>query len=299
MTDTIETDYQPLHKAILAIKRDVGRMQRDIPIEASSGRNYSVVGYEQIISKIAPLFQKYGINVYPSVVEESSWDTYRERNDNGLLVKTRETHFAKVIVDYKICDTTGQSETVRIVGESENDNDKSMSAALSFAAKYFFKQTFDLVTGDPDPDTQGSTVRQGDTPRPAETGPQQSPDTSASQPAAAAPPPAPTPQSQPVLETAVQHQQGASTPTGEAVSEKQAQLISVILTGKKDEKFPNNQGMTQGSAYDFVEGVIGRKLDRTVHYTKKFQELTKEEGKKVMDEIKKIPGVSLPDRPRN
>src|ERR1017187_3821055 len=167
MTDTIETNYQPLHKAILSIKGEVGRMQKDTPISAASGRDYSVVGYEQIIAKLAPLFLKYGINVYPSVVEESSWDTYRERVDNGILVKTRETHFAKVIVDYKICDTTGVSETVRMVGESENDNDKSMSAALSFAWKYFSKQVFDLVTGDPDPDTQGSTVKQAD--RPAET----------------------------------------------------------------------------------------------------------------------------------
>jgi hypothetical protein len=104
----------------------------------------------------------------------------------------------------------------------------------------------------------------------------------------------PVPQTQPALENAVQRQQ----PTGEAVSEKQAQLISVILTGKKNPDFPNNQGMTQGQAYDFVEGVVGRALDRSVHYTKKFLELTKDEAKKVMDAIKQIPGVSLPDRPR-
>jgi hypothetical protein len=300
MTDTIETDYQPLHKAILAIKRDVGKMQRDTPISSSSGRDYSVVGYEQIIEKLAPFFLKYGINVYPSVVEESSWDTYRERNDNGMLVRTRETHFAKVVVDYLIEDTTGVSRTVRMVGESENDNDKSMSAALSFAWKYFAKQTFDLVTGDPDPDTQGSTVKQSD--RPAETTTQASTAAPISAPETVVthtPPPAPTPQGQPVLEDAVQHQQGASTQTGEAVSEAQANLISVILTGKKNPDYPNNQGMSSGTAFDYVEGVIGRKVDRTVHYKKKFQDLTKVEAKQVMDAIKKIPGVNLPDRPRN
>jgi len=292
MTDTIETDYQPLHKAILAIKRDVGKMQKDTPIENATGRSYAVVGYEQIIEKLQPYFLKYGINVYPSVVEESSWDTYRERNDNGMLVRTRETHFAKVIVDYKICDTTGVSETVRMVGESENDNDKSMSAALSFAWKYFAKQTFDLVTGDPDPDTQGSTVSLASS-------------TTARQDAGtvtqAEPTPAPVaaPKPQPVIEQAVQTQQGASAPTGEAASEGQVKLISVILTGKKNDQYPNNQGMTQGQAYDFVEGVVGHQLDRSVHYTKKFTELTKDEAKKVMDAIKQIPGVSLPDRPRS
>ena len=292
MTDTIETNYQPLQKAILAIKGDVGRMQQDTFIVGTT-RAYSVVGYEQIIAKLAPLFLKYGINVYPSVVESSSWDTYRERIDNGLLVRTRETHFAKVVVDYLIEDTTGQSRTVRMVGESENDNDKSMSAALSFAWKYFAKQTFDLVTGDPDPDTQGSSVQQGD--RPAEAPAQATTTGAPAERPAATPPPAPTPQAQPALEQAVQH----NTPTGEAASEGQVKLISVILTGKKNDQYPNNQGMTQGQAYDFVEGVVGRKLDRSVHYTKKFQELTKEEAKRVMDAIKQIPGVNLPDRPRN
>jgi len=302
MTDTIETDYQPLQKAILSIKRDIGLMQQDTPIQGST-RNYSVVGYEQIIRKLAPLFLKYGINVYPSVVESHSWDTYRERIDNGFLVKTRETHFAKVIVDYLIEDTTGQSRTVRMVGESENDNDKSMNAALSFAWKYFAKQTFDLVTGDPDPDTQGSTVKQSDQPAEQPTQPANQtriePVVVSQERTGTAPPPAPTPQSQPALETAVHNQQGAETPTGEAASEGQVKLISVILTGKKNDQYPNNQGMTQGQAYDFVEGVVGRQLDRSVHYTKKFQELTKEEAKRVMDAIKQIPGVSLPDRPRN
>ena len=301
MTDTIETDYQPLHKAILAIKRDVGTMQKDTPITSTSGRDYSVVGYEQIIAKLAPFFLKYGINVYPSVVEESSWDTYRERNDNGVVIKTRETHFAKVVVDYLIEDTTGQSRTVRMVGESENDNDKSMSAALSFAWKYFAKQTFDLVTGDPDPDTQGSTVKQADRPATVATSAVPTPTsaTPAERPAATPPPPAPTQQAQPVLERAVQNHQGAETPTGEAISEGQAKLISVILTGKKNPDYPNNQGMSAGQAYDFVEGVVGRPLDHSVHYTKKFMDLTKPEGKRVMDAIKQIPGVSLPDRPRN
>jgi ERF superfamily len=293
----IDTDYQPLHKAILAIKRDVGKMQKDTPIEASSGRNYSVVGYEQIIEKLQPFFLKYGINVYPSVVESHSWDTYRERNDNGILVRTRETHFAKVVVDYLIEDTTGVSRTVRMVGESENDNDKSMSAALSFSWKYFAKQTFDLVTGDPDPDTQGSTVKQAD--RQAEMHTTTRPANGGAEVVANTPPPAPTPQSQPVLERAVENNQGASTPTGEAISSSQASLISVILTGKKNPDYPNNQGMSQGVAYDFVEGVVGRPMDRSVHYTKKFQELTKDEGKRVMDAIKQIPGVVLQDRPRN
>jgi hypothetical protein len=259
------------------------------------------VGYEQIIAKLQPLFLKYGINVYPIVVESHSWDTYRERSDGGILVRTRETHWAKVVIDYVISDTTGVSQTVRMVGEAENDNDKAMSAAVSFCWKYMSKNVFDLVTGDPDPDTIGTKVNQGDrpvaTPTINDVVPAAAPP--AERPVVATPPPAPTPQPQPALETAVHNQQGASTPTGEAASEGQVKLISVILTGKKDEKYPNNQAMTQGQAYDFVEGVVGRKLDRSVHYTKKFQQLTKEEAKRVMDAIKKIPGVNLPDRPRN
>jgi len=318
MTDTT-TDYQPLNKAILSIKRDVGAMQRDTPIENSSGRSYSVVGYEQIIAKLQPLFIKYGINVYPYVVEATSWDTYRERQDDGILIHTRESHFAKVIVDYVITDTTGQTQTVRMVGESENDNDKSMSAALSFAWKYFAKQVFDLYTGDPDPDTMGTSTNgyvgrdviatpsaelaesNTETSRPV-TSANATEDLMARELGATVVSPettqqVQTQQSQPVLESSVKSNQNQSN--AELASESQVRLISVILTGKKNDQYPNNQGMTNGQAYDFIEGIVGRALNREVHYTKKFQDLTKDEARRVMDAIKKIPGVNLPDRPRN
>jgi hypothetical protein len=268
-----------VHEAINKVIDEIGRFQKNLEVDdARSARAYNVVLFDEIVERVQPLLVKHKLTIVREKVEGTSWERESPR-----------THFSQIHATYAITGPGGDTIYAESLGESESLNDKSMAASLSFAEKYLYKDIFKLVVGDPDPDSVGAgvveTKIQVGSPtveRPAPT-----------------PPPAPTPQSQPALEHAVQNNQGADTPTGEAASEGQVKLISVILTGKKNTDYPNNQGMTQGQAYDFVEGVIGRKLDRSVHYTKKFQELTKVEAKKVMDAIKQIPGVNLPDRPRN
>ena len=277
-----------VHEAILKVTESIGKFQKDMPIDdMRASRSYNVVAFDTIVERVQPLLVAHKLCIVREKTVSESWERESPR-----------THFSKVTATYALTGPGGDTIYAESVGESESPNDKSMAAALSFAEKYLYKDLFKIVVGDPDPDAVGAGVVVGDRPAAAPT--TAAPVTSAvPAPAPAAPPAAPTPQGQPALETAVQHQQGASTPTGEAVSEAQANLISVILTGKKNPDYPNNQGMSSGTAFDYVEGVIGRQLDRTVHYKKKFQDLTKVEAKQVMDAIKQIPGVSLPDRPRN
>jgi hypothetical protein len=291
-----------VHEAILKVTDEIGSFQKDLPVEdVRASRSYNVVSFDTIVQRVQPLLVSHKLCIVREKTVSESWERESPR-----------THFSKVTATYALTGPGGDTIYAESVGESESPNDKSMSAALSFAEKYLYKDLFKIVVGDPDPDSVGGGIVRSENTSSrstaAPTVPVPVPTTTTPQPnssstvtsgieqlaAMSEPPPAPVPQTQPALENAVQRQQ----PTGEAVSEKQAQLISVILTGKKNPDFPNNQGMTQGQAYDFVEGVVGRALDRSVHYTKKFLELTKDEAKKVMDAIKHIPGVSLPDRPR-
>ena len=279
-----------VHEAILKVTSEIGKFQKDLPIDdMRSPRQYNVVAFDSIVERVQPLLVTHKLCIVREKVLHESWERESPR-----------THFSKVIATYALTGPGGDTIYAESVGESESSNDKSTAAALSFAEKYLYKDLFKIVVGDPDPDAVGAGVvvsAQAVTTQVAAAPVAVAP-TSAPAPTPQAQPPVPTPQAQPVLEHAVQQQQGTSTPSGEAASEAQVKLISVILTGKKNEQYPNNQGMTQGQAYDFVEGVVGRQLDRSVHYTKKFSELTKDEAKKVMDAIKQIPGVSLPDRPR-
>ena len=276
-----------VHEAILKVTESIGKFQKDMPIDdMRSSRSYNVVAFDTIVERVQPLLVMHKLCIVREKAVSESWERESPR-----------THFSKVTATYALTGPGGDTIYAESVGESESPNDKSMAAALSFAEKYLYKDLFKIVVGDPDPDAVGAGVIAGDRPAEVPT-PAAAPEPVAERPAAPAPQPAPVPHAQPVLEHAVQQQQGASTPSGEAASEGQVKLISVILTGKKSDQYPNNQGMTQGQAYDFVEGVVGRQLDRSVHYTKKFTELTKDEAKKVMDAIKQIPGVSLPDRPR-
>ena len=290
-----------VHEAILRVTAEIGKFQKDLPIDdMRASRQYNVVAFDTIVERVQPLLVTHKLCIVREKVVHESWERESPR-----------THFSKVTATYALTGPGGDTIYAESVGESESPNDKSTAASLSFAEKYLYKDLFKIVVGDPDPDSVGAGVvggaeRMVQPPLATQTTGLATQTTGGAAPApapapaplAATPPPAPIPQAQPVLEHAVQQQQGASTPSGEAASEAQVKLISVILTGKKNDQYPNNQGMTQGQAYDFVEGVVGRALDRSVHYTKKFTDLDKSEAKKVMDAIKQIPGVSLPDRPR-
>ena len=277
-----------VHEAILRVTEEIGKFQKDLPIDdVRATRTYNVVSFDSIVERVQPLLVKHKLCIVRERVASESWER-----------ESPHTHFSKVTATYSLTGPGGDTIYAESVGESESPNDKSMAASLSFAEKYLYKDLFKIVVGDPDPDSVGAGVVAAEQPVESRPMARPTPGAAAAPVTKREPAPAPAPQPQPALEQAVQRQNGSSASTGEAASEGQVKLISAILTGKKNEQYPNNQGMTQGQAYDFVEGVVGRQLDRSVHYTKKFMELTKDETKKVMDAIKQIPGVNLPDRPR-
>src|ERR1019366_7078342 len=106
-----------------------------------------------------------------------------------------------------------------MVGESESRNSKSMSAAISFSRKSLYKELYQIVVGDPDPDGVGSGVvatTTTDSPTPA------------SRPAPAAPraPAAPSaPRPTPSLASRVATTAGANAEDGEAATKKNAQEL--------------------------------------------------------------------------
>ena len=143
-----------VHEAILSAIQEVGVITREQPVFTDEGRAYRVVGIDHITTTMQPILVASGLTILPQVREYKSWDT--EKVEGGVLV--RATHFASVLVDYTITGPENDSVVVTMVGEAESPNDKAMSAALSYAEKYMYKQVFKIMTGDPDPDVVGAHV---------------------------------------------------------------------------------------------------------------------------------------------
>jgi type IV secretory pathway VirB10-like protein len=183
-----------VHDAITAVTEGLERISKGVPVASvRDGRDYNVVGIDQIIEAVQPLLVQHKLTIVPRVTSASSWDVERTNSDGEVWT----THFAQVFVDYLLTGPDGTQEIATMVGESENNNDKSMSAALSFAEKYLYKQLFKIRTGDPDPDTQGTgfvgtTPAPAPTPRPVAGAPSR-PAAAPPRPAAPAAPAAPKP----------------------------------------------------------------------------------------------------------
>jgi hypothetical protein len=257
-----------VHEAILAVTGAIGKLHKGVDVaDLASGRDYSVVGLEQIIEAVNPLLVEYALSVVPRVVSADSWDA---DSLNG------NTHFAKVVMEYEVTGPDGSSIVGSMVGESESQSSKSMSAAVSYAKKYYFKDLFNIVTGDPDPDTVGTKVVgiSSETPRPAAPQNQQPPARPAPAPAPAPSAPAPTTGMNDKIATTAG---SAPAPTGTLVSKAQSQMIWAVSI--------KNIGMDDQGMRDFIDNIIGRSISAN-------DELTVDEFKRVKAKLEAHPNYT-------
>jgi hypothetical protein len=258
-----------VHEAILAVTGRVGRLQKGVEVAGiGGGRDYKVVGIEQIIEAIQPLLVEENLNIVPQLQSAKSWDT-DIFNHEGTVIGHQ--HWAQVIMAYEMTGPDNSHTTAIVVGENENSNDKSMAAAMSMAEKYFYKQQFKLVTGDPDPDTVGTKVVgiAPETPRPA---PAQNQQSSRSAPAPSAPAPT-TGMNEKIANTAG----SAPAPTGTLVSKAQSQMIWAVSI--------KNIGMDDQGMRDLIDNIIGRSISAN-------DELTVDEFKRVKAKLEAHPNYT-------
>jgi hypothetical protein len=257
-----------VHEAILAVTDAIGKIPKGVEVAGiGGGRDYRVMGIEQIIEAVQPILVQESLSIVPAVSSAKSWDK-EIYNQQGAVVGNQ--HWAQVIVNYKMTGPDGSQEVATMVGESENDNDKSMSAALSLAEKYFYKETFKIVTGDPDPDTVGTKVR--DITQPSGAAPVTTRQPSQQQSSSPAPT---TGMNEKIANTA-----GSSpAPAGNLVTKPQAQLIWAVCV--------KNIGMDEPTMRDYVDQVIGRHIDDN-------DELTVTEFKKVKAKLEAHPNYTPP-----
>ena len=263
-----------VHEAILAVTGRLDRLQKGVDVAGiGGGRDYKVVGIDQIIAAVQPLLVEENLSIVPRVQSAKSWDT-DILNREGTIIGRQ--HWAQVIVDYIMTGPDGSQVVATMVGETENDNDKAMAAALSMAEKYHYKQLLKIVTGDPDPDTVGTKVVgiSSETPRPAAPQNQQPPARPAPAPAPAPSAPAPTTGMNDKIATTAG---SAPAPTGTLVSKAQSQMIWAVSI--------KNIGMDDQGMRDFIDNIIGRSISAN-------DELTVDEFKRVKAKLEAHPNYT-------
>lgn len=151
MNTAINTDQSKvvaIHtKNQLALK--MARIMLDMGSIEQTGRNdfqkYDYTTESDILKVLRPLMAKYGIVLFPTVVDHES----RSQGKNSLTTIT---------MDFTLIDgDSGQSHTTRWIGQGVDSGDKSYYKAYTGATKYFLMKTFLVSTGD-DPEQDSHEI---------------------------------------------------------------------------------------------------------------------------------------------
>lgn len=130
-----------IHKAIIAVMREVGAIGKD---EKNEQQGYNYRSIDTVYNRVQPLFAKYGIYSYPKVIEQS--------REIGKTKSGGTMHYALLTVEYTFAADDGSSIAVTVVGEGMDAGDKASNKAMAAAHKYALCQVLNIPYQVIDPD---------------------------------------------------------------------------------------------------------------------------------------------------
>ncbi len=130
-----------IHKAIVAVMREVGAIGKDVK---NTDQKYSYRSVEQVYNRVQPLFAIHGIYSYPKVTEQS--------HETGKTKAGGTMNRAILTVEYTFAADDGSSIAVTVVGEGMDMSDKASNKAMSAAHKYAICQVLNIPYQVIDPD---------------------------------------------------------------------------------------------------------------------------------------------------
>jgi hypothetical protein len=146
-TKTVEPEAEGLPRNIIAIipliRTELGAISKDD--EPTAGTKFKYRGHDEIVNKIVPLFNKYG--VFTTVEDESVY--YGGREAAGAKYQTA----AVIRKAVRFYGPDGEYVTSTVIAESLDMGNKSTTQAQTYAYRIALTQTFTIPTGDPDPDS--------------------------------------------------------------------------------------------------------------------------------------------------
>jgi len=133
-----------IYEAIAAIQAGVGNIPKNGIGPASQG-SYKYVKNDDILDAISKLMVEHGVITRPSIVDYQFIS--REIGANRVVAMT----VAQLDIEY-IAVQDGSSFTVSVAAEGADNGDKGMRKAVTQAQKIANLLTFNIATGEPDPD---------------------------------------------------------------------------------------------------------------------------------------------------
>lgn len=126
-----------IFQIISAIAESVGWIEKTGEVNFGKTR-YDYVPEAEFISRLKPLFNQYGLVVYP---EKMEYFPPTDGNGNGTVLVTYRFVASKTTSE-------NNSFSVQVIGQGRESDDKGLYKAMTGALKYALRQTFFVPTGD-------------------------------------------------------------------------------------------------------------------------------------------------------
>lgn len=138
MTDT----PNHIHKAILAVMREIGAIGKDSKNEQ---QHYNYRSVEAVYNRVQPLFAKHGIYSYPRVIDQ--------QRETGKTKSGGAMHYAVLTIEYTFSADDGSSISVTVIGEGMDSGDKASNKAMTAGHKAAICQVLNIPYQVVDPDS--------------------------------------------------------------------------------------------------------------------------------------------------
>ena len=146
-----------LHQKLAKIRKQVEVIQKN-----KSGFHYKYVTDDELLAKITTFMDKYGISLYPSIVQgtmEHELYHYTKTKTDRTTKQTYEEHNNEVIVGADMVFTWVNNENPQekieipwiIIGQ-QADASQAFGSGLTYSMRYFLLKFFNIATPDDDVD---------------------------------------------------------------------------------------------------------------------------------------------------
>lgn len=141
-----------VYPKLLAIQESVMGLQKD-----KQGTNYSYVTGDKVLSHIKPLMNEYGLLLKQEVVsiENTRQDYIVGVNRDNPTGRGKSEILSKVMQRFTWIDAeTGEKDVNEFGANGQNDWDKGVGSALTYAERYFLLKYFHIATDQDDIDNR-------------------------------------------------------------------------------------------------------------------------------------------------
>lgn len=141
-----------IYNKILEVQKAVKGLEKN-GVGPSTQGSYKFLSVDDVLVKVKPLLDEHGIIVAPTLLDSGFEFTKALAKDDSRVPKYVTTAWVKYQFDF-IAVEDGSKLSSTVIGEGADTSDKAVRKATTSAWKIALIQTFALITGEADPESQ-------------------------------------------------------------------------------------------------------------------------------------------------